>query len=61
VWQGARRFSTGGVYVNFLTEVEGEDRIRASYGSNLDHLERVKAAWDPDNVFRLNKNIAPRA
>jgi FAD/FMN-containing dehydrogenase len=61
VWQGARGFSTGGVYVNFLTEDEGEDRIRASYGANLDHLARVKAAWDPDNVFRLNKNIAPRA
>ena len=29
VWQGARRFSTGGVYVNFLTEDEGEDRIQA--------------------------------
>jgi FAD/FMN-containing dehydrogenase len=61
VWQGARRFSTGGVYVNFLTEDEGEDRIRASYGTNLDRLERVKTAWDPDNVFHLNKNIAPGA
>jgi FAD/FMN-containing dehydrogenase len=61
VWQGARRFSTGGVYVNFLTEDEGEDRIRASYGANLDRLARVKAAWDPDNVFRLNKNIEPRS
>jgi hypothetical protein len=44
-----------------LTEDEGEDRIRASYGANLDRLERVTAAWDPDNVFRLNKNIEPRA
>jgi FAD/FMN-containing dehydrogenase len=60
VWQGSRPFSTGGVYVNFLTEDEGEDRIRASYGANLDRLGRVKAAWDPDNVFRLNKNIEPR-
>lgn len=60
VWHGARGFSTGGVYVNFLTEDEGDDRIRASYGGNLDRLERVKAAWDPDNMFRLNKNIAPR-
>ena len=33
LWQDARRFSTGGVYVNFLTEDEGEDRIRASYGA----------------------------
>jgi FAD/FMN-containing dehydrogenase len=61
LWQGARRFSTGGVYVNFLTEDEGSDRIRESYGANLERLERVKAAWDPDNVFRLNKNIAPRS
>jgi FAD/FMN-containing dehydrogenase len=61
VWRGSRRFSTGGVYVNFLTEDEGEDRIRASYGENLGRLSQVKAAWDPDNVFRLNKNIAPRA
>ncbi len=61
VWQGARRFSTGGVYVNFLTEDEGEDRIQASYGENLGRLARVKADWDPDNVFHLNKNIVPRA
>ena len=61
IWQGARGFSTGGVYVNFLTEDEGDDRIRASYGENLDRLARVKADWDPDNVFRLNKNIAPKA
>jgi FAD/FMN-containing dehydrogenase len=60
-WGASRRFSTGGVYVNFLTEDEGEDRIRAAYGANLDRLAQVKAAWDPDNVFRLNKNIEPRA
>jgi FAD/FMN-containing dehydrogenase len=60
-WRASRRFSTGGVYVNFLTEDEGEDRIRAAYGANLDRLAQVKAAWDPDNVFRLNKNIEPLA
>ncbi|MEW6223805.1 MAG: FAD-binding oxidoreductase [Chloroflexota bacterium] len=58
-WRGARGFSTGGAYINFLTEEEGEDRIRACYGGNLERLARVKAAWDPDNLFRLNKNIAP--
>ena len=43
------------------TEDEGEDRIRASYGENLGRLAHAKADWDPDNVFRLNKNIAPKA
>jgi hypothetical protein len=59
LWRGLRHFSTGGVYVNFLTEDEGEDRIRASYGANLVRLARLKAVWDPDNALRLNKNITP--
>jgi hypothetical protein len=59
-WRDIRRFSTGGTYVNFLSEDDGEDRIRAAYGTNYDRLARIKAAWDPDNVFRINKNIAPR-
>ena len=50
-----------GPYINFLTEDEGTDRIQASYGANLDRLAQVKSAWDPDNAFRLNKNIEPRA
>ncbi len=60
-WRDMSRFSTGGTYVNFLTEEEGEERIRAAYGSNYDHLVEVKSRWDPDNVFRMNKNIAPRS
>ena len=52
-------FSTGGTYVNFLTEEEGEDRTRAAYRTNYARLAQVKAAWDPDNLFRTNKNIAP--
>jgi FAD/FMN-containing dehydrogenase len=60
-WRHMRRFSTGGTYVNFLNAEEGEDRIRASYGNNLERLARLKQTWDPDNVFRLNKNIPPGA
>jgi FAD/FMN-containing dehydrogenase len=60
-WRDARRFSTGGTYVNFLTEDDGEDRVRAAYGANYERLAEIKAAWDPDNVFRINKNIAPCA
>lgn len=60
-WRDLRRFSTGGTYVNFLTEDEGEDRIRAAYGGNLDRLVEAKTRWDPENLFRTNKNVAPRA
>ena len=55
-----RRFSTGGTYLNFLNADDGEDRVRAAYGANLDRLAAVKARWDPENFFRVNKNIAPR-
>jgi hypothetical protein len=49
-------FASGGVYVNFLTADEG-DRVRAAYGSNYQRLARVKRAYDPDNLFRVNQNI----
>ncbi len=58
-WRDIRRFSTGGTYVNFLTEEEGDDRIRAAYGKNHARLGEVKTKWDPGNLFRVNKNIAP--
>jgi FAD/FMN-containing dehydrogenase len=60
-WSALRCFSTGGTYVNFLTEEEGSDRIEAAYGANHDRLVDLKTAWDPDNLFRCNKNIAPRS
>ena len=48
-----------GLYVNFLSD-EGEARVRAAYpGSTWDRLASVKARYDPDNLFRLNQNIAP--
>ncbi|MDX1546504.1 MAG: FAD-binding oxidoreductase [Rhodothermales bacterium] len=59
-WEDLRRFSTGGTYINFLTEEEGDERIHAAYGQNYERLVEVKTAWDPDNVFRMNKNIPPR-
>jgi FAD/FMN-containing dehydrogenase len=47
------------VYVNFLGD-EGADRVRQAYGAaNYQRLVRLKRAYDPTNLFRLNQNIAP--
>ncbi|HET9229030.1 MAG TPA: FAD-binding oxidoreductase [Thermoanaerobaculia bacterium] len=58
-WNDMKRFSTGGNYINFLTQDEGADRIEAALGSGIQRLGEVKARWDRDNVFRTNRNIAP--
>ena len=48
-------------YVGFLTD-DGEARIRAAYpGQTWDRLTRIKAIYDPTNLFRLNQNIPPSA
>jgi hypothetical protein len=51
-------YSAGSVYVNFMPDDE-EDRVSGAYGANFERLSRIKAKWDPDNVFRMNHNIAP--
>jgi FAD/FMN-containing dehydrogenase len=58
-WKAVHPFNPGGAYVNFMME-EGQDRIQASYGSNYERLQRLKAKYDPDNFFRVNQNIEPK-
>ena len=59
-WRDMRSFSTGGTYMNFLTEEESDDRIHAAYRKNYERLVEIKTKWDPANLFRTNKNILPR-
>ena len=58
-WARLRPWSTGATYVNFQTAEEGDDRVRASYGANYERLVEVKRRYDPENLFRTNRNIRP--
>lgn len=52
-------WASGNVYLNFIGD-EGKDRIIAGYGQeNYQRLARIKAQYDPQNLFHLNHNIAP--
>jgi FAD/FMN-containing dehydrogenase len=53
-------YSAGGAYVNMMMD-EGQERVRASYRDNYERLAEIKATYDPDNVFRINQNIEPKA
>lgn len=50
-------YATGGVYVNFVPE--GEEPLDSAYGPNYERLVSIKRKYDPNNLFRLNQNIAP--
>jgi FAD/FMN-containing dehydrogenase len=58
-WKIMQPVSAGGVYVNELGLDESDDRVRGAYGINYARLARLKATYDPDNLFRLNANIPP--
>lgn len=48
-----------GRYVNFLSD-DGEAGVRAAYPrETYDRLASIKAVYDPENLFRVNHNIAP--
>jgi FAD/FMN-containing dehydrogenase len=54
-------WATGHAYLNFMGD-EGEDRTAAGLGRhNAARLGRIKAQYDPDNIFHINHNIRPAA
>jgi len=59
-WRSMQPFSTGGAYINFQSQDEGEERVQATYGQEkLEKLVKLKNKYDPRNLFRLNQNIKP--
>ena len=59
-WSAMVPHSAGvGAYINFMSE-PNEERVKNAYGSDkYARLAKVKAAFDPDNVFHHNANIKP--
>ncbi len=59
-WEALRPHATSaGEYLNAMAEIE-DVRVRVSYGpAKYERLARIKATYDPDNVFHRNANIKP--
>jgi FAD/FMN-containing dehydrogenase len=55
-WALVHPWGSGGVYPNF-PDTELDDWARAYHGANLDRLKQVKAAYDPENVFRFDQSV----
>jgi FAD/FMN-containing dehydrogenase len=47
-------------WLNYFSDDDGTDAVRAAYRENYDRLVELKRRYDPENVFHLNDNIDPR-
>ena len=52
-------YISGRRYVNYLDADEPDDALQSAYGPNYQRLTKIKATYDPENVFRHNQNIPP--
>ena len=59
-WEAMQPYTSNKVYVNALG-IEGDARVKEAYGDNYQRLLELKKKYDPENLFRLNQNINPKA
>jgi FAD/FMN-containing dehydrogenase len=59
-WETLRPHAKQSVYVNYVDAGEDE-RVVEAYGPNYARVAALKAKYDPDNVFRHNHNVPPKA
>ena len=58
VFETMHSFSSGKINANFSGAGEDNERfVRAAFGDHYQRLAKVKQAYDPTNMFRLNQNI----
>jgi FAD/FMN-containing dehydrogenase len=61
IWEALRphAIGSGDGYINGITDFS-DDRLRHSYSpAKYQRLARIKAEYDPGNLFHLNANIKP--
>jgi FAD/FMN-containing dehydrogenase len=58
-WKDLEPELEGTVYLNHVSADDQPEIVRASFGVNYPRLQRIKALYDPDNLFRHNANITP--
>ena len=55
-------YSDGSSYLNFPGFYEeGDEMMKMSFGPQYERLARLKAKYDPANLFGLNQNVKPLA
>ncbi len=52
-------YFAGRRYLNYMSEDDLGQAVQAGYGPNYERLAKLKATYDPENVFHLNLNIEP--
>jgi FAD/FMN-containing dehydrogenase len=57
-WTALHPYSSGGGYINMMMD-EGQANVRAAYRENYTRLAKIKAKYDPSNLFCVNQNIEP--
>lgn len=58
-YEAMRPFFVDRRWLNYFSDDDRAEATHAAYGPNYDRLVKVKRRYDPENVFRLNHNIAP--
>lgn len=55
-----RPFLASGRYVNYLDhDDDAGDQVAHAYGPNYRRLQKLKATYDPSNLFHMNQNVRP--